>query len=121
MSRHVHALPSVQIQDGTDDLREGDDPAVFAVRLKGTAPFSFTYTRSEVIGGKIKVVDTQVRRRSSFCPSSSSQCELRLTVQTVSDIWENVYTISSSLPGDYQVVSVSDKFCRYPPLKGRKG
>lgn len=117
----------MSIQDGIDDLREGDDPAVFAVHLKGTAPFSFTYTRSEEIGGKTKVVDTQVSGRPCSVKMIEASAVVdqgerrRLTEQTVSGIWENTYTITSSLPGDYQVVSVSDKYCRYPPLKGRKG
>jgi nucleoporin POM152 len=39
----------------------------------------------------------------------------------VTDIMQDTYTISSSLPGDYTVTSVSDRFCRYPPLsKGRE-
>jgi nucleoporin POM152 len=58
--RRVHPLPSVRIEDGLKQLREGDDPAAFAVTFTGTPPFSFTYTRSEVIGGKTRVVETQV-------------------------------------------------------------
>ena len=77
-----------------DDLREGDGPAVFTVSFTGTAPFGFTYTRSELIGTKWTVVETQ----------------------TVTDIETDSYTISSSAPGDYEVTSVSDKYCRYPPL-----
>jgi nucleoporin POM152 len=50
-----------------------------------------------VIGSKARVVDAQ----------------------TVTDSWETDYTISSSSPGDYEVTSVSDKYCRYPPLKKR--
>jgi nucleoporin POM152 len=97
MVRHVHPLPSVKVQDGSDFLREGDEPAAFSVHFTGTPPFTVTYTRSEVIGSKARVVDAQ----------------------TVTDIWEKDYTISSSSPGDYEVTSVSDKYCRYPPLKKR--
>lgn len=80
MVRTVHALPSARITSGENDLREGecvfldtfrqsfklivlsgDEPAVFRVHFTGTAPFSFTYTRSEQIGSKHKVVETQVR------------------------------------------------------------
>ncbi|WVQ78800.1 hypothetical protein IAT38_000891 [Cryptococcus sp. DSM 104549] len=98
MVRTVHALPSARISTGEDDLREGDEPAVFTVKFTGTAPFSFTYTRSEQVGSRSKVVETQ----------------------TITDISEDYYAISSSLPGDYTVVSVSDKFCRYPPLSRSK-
>ncbi|ORY24076.1 hypothetical protein BCR39DRAFT_548028 [Naematelia encephala] len=121
--RRVHPLPSVKIQEGIDSLREGqlwfsplfpflshqrkksvpdvkiigDDPAAFSVHFTGTPPYSFTYTRSESASarGRSRVVDTQ----------------------TVTDVWEDRYTISSSSPGDYEVVSVSDKWCRYPPLR----
>ncbi|ODN74022.1 hypothetical protein L202_07501 [Cryptococcus amylolentus CBS 6039] len=94
MVRTVHPLPSARIKSGEDDLREGDEPAVFRVYFTGTAPFSFTYTRSEQSGSKWKVVETQ----------------------TVTDIMEDSYAISSSLPGDYEVTSISDKYCRYPRL-----
>ncbi|OWZ31945.1 hypothetical protein C356_05643 [Cryptococcus neoformans c45] len=98
MVRTVHALPSAKITSGENDLREGDEPAVFNVHFTGIAPFSFTYTRSEQIGSKHKVVETQ----------------------TITDIMDSSYAISSSLPGDYAVTSVSDKFCRYPPLSRSK-
>lgn len=64
MLRTVHPLPSVRIDSGTDDLREGDDPAAFSVSFTGTAPFAFTYTRSELLNGKKKIVDTQVSSRT---------------------------------------------------------
>lgn len=81
-----------------DLTRAGDDPASFSVRFTGTPPFTFTYTRSQLVGSRTKILDTQ----------------------TVTDIMEYDYTISSSLEGDYEVTSVSDKWCRYPPLsKGR--
>ncbi|WVR03750.1 hypothetical protein IAU60_000745 [Kwoniella sp. DSM 27419] len=92
--RTVHPLPSAKIKAGEDSLREGDDPAVFSVHFTGLPPFSFTYTRSEQVGSRSRVVETQ----------------------TITDIWDNSYTISSSLPGDYAVTAVSDKFCRYPPI-----
>ena len=38
----------------------GDEPAVFGVTLAGTPPFSFTYTRSEQVGSRSKIVETQV-------------------------------------------------------------
>jgi nucleoporin POM152 len=61
LERRIHPLPSVKIQEGLDSLREGDEPAVFVVTFKGTAPFAFTYTRSEQIGhARSKVVETQV-------------------------------------------------------------
>ncbi|WVQ93493.1 hypothetical protein IAU59_000567 [Kwoniella sp. CBS 9459] len=92
--RTVHPLPSAKIVEGEDSLREGDEPAVFAVHFTGIPPFAFTYTRSEQVGSRSRVMETQ----------------------TITDIWENSYSISSSLPGDYAVTAVSDQFCRYPPI-----
>jgi hypothetical protein len=40
--------------------KTGDEPVAFSVALRGTPPFSFTYTRSEIVGSKMKVVETQV-------------------------------------------------------------
>jgi nucleoporin POM152 len=97
LERVIHPLPRARIQDGVDHLREGDRPAVFSVKFTGTPPFTFSYTRSEVHGGRARVVETQ----------------------TITDIWEEVYDISSSAPGDYEVTSVSDKYCRYPRLSRR--
>lgn len=97
MERVIHPLPRARIQDGIDNLREGDKPAVFGVRFSGTPPFTFSYTRSETHNGRPRIVETQ----------------------TITDIWTDSYSISSSAPGDYEVTSVSDKFCRYPPLSRR--
>jgi len=94
MIRTVHPLPKVKVEDGLNSLREGDDPAVFAVHFYGTPPFSFTYARSEVVNNRPRVVETQ----------------------TITDIWDERYTISSSSAGDYEVTSVADKYCRYPRL-----
>ncbi|TXT07511.1 hypothetical protein VHUM_03231 [Vanrija humicola] len=94
LERRVHALPSVRVQNGIDNLREGDQPAVFTITFTGTPPFTFTYTRSETVNGRPRIVETQ----------------------TISDIFTNTYSISSSSPGDYSVTSVQDMFCRYPPL-----
>lgn len=58
LERHVRPLPSARVQDGIDNLRDGDQPAIFTVRFTGTPPFTFTYTRSE--GAKARVVETQV-------------------------------------------------------------
>jgi len=41
-------------------LTIGDEPAAFSVKFTGVAPYSFTYTRSEQVGTKMKVVETQV-------------------------------------------------------------
>lgn len=97
MERTIHPLPRARIQDGVDNLREGDKPAVFTVRFSGTPPFTFSYTRSRSHSGRPRIVETQ----------------------TITDIWADSYSISSSTPGDYEVTSVSDKYCRYPPLSRR--
>jgi nucleoporin POM152 len=91
-------------------LTAGDEPAAFSVKFTGQAPFSFTYTRSEQVGTKMKVVETQV----SYCISNG--LPFVANSKTITDIIDEIYTISSSLPGDYTVTSVSDKYCRYPPL-----
>lgn len=65
----------------------------------GTPPFSFTYTRSELQNNKPRVMETQ----------------------TITDIQERHYTISSSAEGDYEVISVGDRYCRYPPLNRKEG
>lgn len=92
----------------------GDEPAAFGVRFTGTPPYSFTYTRSETtVGSKSRVVETQVSRPRIVCLGASNK-------QTITDIMEEEYRITSSLPGDYEVTSVSDKYCRYPPVsRGR--
>ncbi|KAK4690061.1 hypothetical protein P7C73_g21, partial [Tremellales sp. Uapishka_1] len=97
--RQIHPLPSVKIQEGLDSLREGDEPAVFAVSFTGTPPFAFTFTRSEIVGSKPRIMETQ----------------------TITDIMEDSYTISSSTPGDYQVKWISDKYCQYPRVSKGKG
>lgn len=124
----MHPIPRAKVQTGEQLLREGescplvdelelipgDEPAAFGVRFTGTPPFSFTYTRSEsTLGSKSRVIETQVsnRRREDHDASDA---------QTITDIMEQEYRITSSLPGDYEVTSVSDKYCRYPPLsRGR--
>ncbi|BEJ16915.1 hypothetical protein CspHIS471_0603160 [Cutaneotrichosporon sp. HIS471] len=95
--RKVHPLPEAHIETGINHLHEGDRPALFYVRLTGTPPFTFSYTRSEVHSGRPRVVETQ----------------------TITDIWTDTYFISSSAPGDYTVTSVSDKYCRFPRLSRR--
>lgn len=97
IERKVHALPTVRIDDGTDNLREGDQPVVFGVHFTGTPPFTFSYTRSETVNGRSRIMETQ----------------------TITDIWSERYAISSSAPGDYAVTSVADKYCRFPPLGKR--
>lgn len=98
LTKTVHPLPSVRIQDGTQHLHEGDQPAIFGVKFQGTPPFTFTYVRFEMSNGKKKVEETL----------------------TISEIWENEYWISSSTPGDYEVTSIADKYCRFPPLGARE-
>lgn len=123
MDRIVHPIPRAKVQtgeqllregefscaSGTQELTAGDEPAAFGVRFTGTPPYSFTYTRSEAtVGSKSRVVETQV--------SDAWNSRDDPDVQTITDIMEEEYRITSSLPGDYEVTSVSDKYCRYPPV-----
>lgn len=92
-SRIIHPIPSVKISEGTtiiQDIHEGDQ-AEIVFRFSGTPPFSFTYTRSELVGhpAKLKVVETN----------------------TVTDVYRHEYSIFTSMQGTYEAISVEDAFC----------
>ncbi|KAF5388595.1 hypothetical protein D9757_004684 [Collybiopsis confluens] len=95
----VHALPSAQIGHGKrifQDIHEGDQ-AEIVFTLMGEPPFTFTYQRSELATGRgpSKVLETH----------------------TVSRIYSNEYSIFSALEGTWTVTSITDKWCRYPPMQ----
>lgn len=82
------------------------DQAEIVFTFTGTAPFSFTYTRSVKRGKTDVVLETQV---SCLCE------ETLLTSKTLTGIPDTTHSIFSSLEGDYRVVYVADSFCQYPP------
>ncbi|KAF9015661.1 hypothetical protein BDQ17DRAFT_1386352 [Cyathus striatus] len=97
----VHPLPSAQVGHGKriyQDIHEGDQ-AEIVFTLIGEPPFTFTYQRSELSskkGGKPgKVLETH----------------------TVSRVLAHEYSIFSALEGTWTVTSISDRFCRYPPIQ----
>lgn len=97
----VHSLPSAKVGHGKriiQDIHEGDQ-AEIVFNLVGEPPFAFTYQRSELSlkkGGKPgKVLETH----------------------TVSRVPTLDYSIFSALEGTWTVTSISDQYCRYPPLQ----
>ncbi|KAK9460066.1 uncharacterized protein V1516DRAFT_678824 [Lipomyces oligophaga] len=94
LTKEVHEVPTVLVSEGsmiTHDIHEGDR-AEIVFSLAGSAPFSFTYTRSEQIGrgNKFRVLETH----------------------TVSEVLSNQYSIYTSMQGVYEAISVEDRFCR---------
>ncbi|KAF9486443.1 hypothetical protein BDN70DRAFT_869985 [Pholiota conissans] len=96
---NVHELPSAQVGHGKriyQDIHEGDQ-AEIVFTLIGEPPFTFTYQRSELSSKKDvigKVLETH----------------------TVSRVQAKEYSIFSALEGTWTVTSISDKYCRYPPV-----
>lgn len=91
--RIVHPIPSVKISEGTtviQDIHEGDQ-AEIVFSFDGTPPFSFTYTRSEMVGNppKLKVVETN----------------------TVSQVFGHQYSVFTSLQGTYEAIAMEDAYC----------
>jgi len=96
----VHALPSAQVGHGKrifQDIHEGDQ-AEIVFTLIGEPPFTFTYQRSEVSPKKGTVGRV-------------------LETHTVSRVQNKEYSIFSALEGTWTVTSISDKYCRYPPMQ----
>ena len=88
----IHALPKAIIHNGEDfslDLREGQETKI-KVELVGESPFGLSWTRR--IDGVTETFNAQ-------------------------DIKEDEYMINTSREGLYQVVSVSDGFCKYPRVE----
>jgi len=97
----VHELPSAKVGEGKnfhEDIHEGDQ-AEIVFTLVGEPPFTFTYQRAEPStrkGGKPGRV---------------------LETHTVSRVMTHEYSIFSALEGTWTVTSISDKYCRYPPVQ----
>ncbi|KAA8912263.1 hypothetical protein TRICI_003543 [Trichomonascus ciferrii] len=91
--KHIHPIPSVKITDGATavkDIHEGDQ-AELIFSFTGTPPFSFVYTRSEMIGKppRPKVIETH----------------------SVTDVPDYEYSIFTSVQGIYEAISVRDAYC----------
>ncbi|KAJ3563589.1 hypothetical protein NP233_g8846 [Leucocoprinus birnbaumii] len=97
----VHSLPSAQVGHGKriiQDIHEGDQ-AEIVFSLIGEPPFTFTYQRSEL------------------SPKKGGKPGKVLETHTVSRVQSTEYSIFSALEGTWTVTSISDRYCRYPPLQ----
>ena len=78
------------------------DQAEIVFRFYGTPPFTFTYTRSELTkkgkkGKKARVLESHSRTADDY-----------------------TYSMFASQEGTYEVTSIEDRYCSYPPSSGRK-
>ncbi|KAH9920261.1 uncharacterized protein BXZ73DRAFT_91987 [Epithele typhae] len=96
----VHALPAAQVGHGkriVQDIHEGDQAEILFT-LVGEPPFTFTYQRAELTprkGAQGKVLETH----------------------TVSGVTTKEYSIFSAMEGTWTITSISDRYCRYPPVQ----
>ncbi|CAN6663552.1 nucleoporin Pom152p [Trichomonascus vanleenenianus] len=89
----IHPVPSVQVSEGisvVQDIHEGDQ-AELIFTFTGTPPFSFTYTRSEMVGRppRPKVIETH----------------------SVTDVYDYEYSIFTSMQGIYEAIALQDAYC----------
>lgn len=89
----IHPMPSIHVTEGISvvkDIHEGDQ-AELIFSLSGTPPFSFTYTRSELVGRppRPKIIETH----------------------SVSNVEGYQYSIFTNLQGTYEVISIQDRYC----------
>ncbi|ANB14219.1 Pom152p [Sugiyamaella lignohabitans] len=88
----IRPIPSVRIREeiSRQDIHEGDQ-AELIFSFTGTPPYSFTYTRSELVGrpAKLTVVESH----------------------SVSDVNSSEYSIFTSTQGTYEVVALEDAYC----------
>jgi len=97
---NVHALPSAQVGHGKkilQDIHEGDQAEIIFT-LVGEPPFSMTYQRAEL-------------------PMRKGMTPKVLETHTVSRIQSHEYSIFTALEGTWTVTSISDRYCRYPPVQ----
>ncbi|KAJ7225386.1 hypothetical protein GGX14DRAFT_489278 [Mycena pura] len=98
---HVHSLPSAQVGHGKriyQDIHEGDQ-AEIVFTLIGEPPFTFTYQRAEP------------------SPKKGGKPGKVLETHTVSRVTAHEYSIFSAMEGTWTVTSISDRYCRYPPIQ----
>ena len=69
----------------------------------GEPPFTFTYQRSEPT------------------PKKGGKPGRVLETHTVSRVASHEYSIFSALEGTWTITSISDKYCRYPPVQQELG
>lgn len=103
ISKIIHPLPRARVHAGStfiENIREGDQ-AEIVFELEGTPPFSFTYTKSAPIApnARGKKATPQV-----------------LETHTITGVEANRYSVFTQSEGTWNVVSVQDRFCAYPPL-----
>ncbi|KAF5323559.1 hypothetical protein D9611_005631 [Ephemerocybe angulata] len=98
---NVHSLPSAQVGHGKkiyEDIHEGDQ-AEIVFTLIGEPPFTFTYQRSEPT------------------PKKGGKPGRVLETHTVTRVMTHEYSIFSALEGTWTITSITDKYCRYPPVQ----
>jgi nucleoporin POM152 len=115
---NVHALPSAQVGHGKkifQDIHEGDQ-AEIVFTLVGEPPFSMTYQRAELPtrkGMTPKVLETHtVSRIQGHEYSIFTALEgmwKRMNLHLLTDWFSNL--------GTWTVTSISDRYCRYPPVQ----
>lgn len=104
ISKTIHPLPRARVQKGNtyiENIREGDQ-AEIVFEFDGTPPFSFTYTKSAPAapaGKGKKAAAAQV-----------------LETHTITEVETKRYSIFTQSEGTWNVVSVQDRYCAYPPL-----
>ena len=102
LSKTIHAMPGVKMSNGGEtkiDIHEGDESAV-VFELIGEPPFELTYTRSEYSskGGRRKpgaVLETKTERTD-----------------------QRVLRVTESEGGEYEPVSVRDRWCLTSKAQG---
>lgn len=84
----VHELPSVRSLGDRYDIHEGDQTEL-QFKFTGAPPFAFTYTRSELNGGRSEAVESHY----------------------VTDVYDWEYSVLASAQGEYNVVALQDAYC----------
>jgi nucleoporin POM152 len=103
ISKTIHALPRARVHAGNtyiENIREGDQAEII-FEFEGTPPFSFTYTKSAPASANAKG------------KKGASQV---LETHTITGVETNRYSVFTQSEGTWNVVSVQDKYCAYPPL-----
>ncbi|KAH6579069.1 hypothetical protein BASA61_010519 [Batrachochytrium salamandrivorans] len=96
----VKGLPKAIVdggEDTIDDIREGDASEVH-VEFIGEPPFSFTYTHA----------------KGSAAVRGTAQGEF--ITNSVSNVMDHHWRLSTSLEGVFRVTAVHDRFCGYPRI-----
>ncbi|XJO73441.1 hypothetical protein BDV3_004424 [Batrachochytrium dendrobatidis] len=100
MHTTVKGLPKAIVDGGhdmIDDIREGDASEVH-VEFVGEPPFSFTYTH---------VIGSAAQRGAH---------QIDLVTNSVSNIADHHWRLSTSQEGVFRVTAIHDRFCGYPRI-----